>query len=181
MRKLFATTVALAALSLPAQSAIIADLGVNPSSAQGTFNNSVGGGAFEDQFTFQLVGGPQFLTIGSVTNVFPQPTDFITNFQASVWSVGLDGIVNNGDDAIVIGPVAATQGCGPIVNCQFAAGSAILAAGAYYAEFTGVGGGTSGYGGNISTVPGPLAGAGVPGLIAGCLALWGLARRRRTA
>ena len=46
-----------------------------------------------------------------------------------MWTVGADGIVNNGDDVAVIGPVAATQGCGPIVNCQFAAGTAILALG----------------------------------------------------
>ena len=181
MKKFLLATAALAALSLPAQAAIIANLGVNPTSAQGAFNNAPGGGVFEDQFTFQLVGGPQFLTIANVTNVFPEPTDFITNFQAAVWSVGVDGIVNNGDDVVVIGPVAATQGCGPIVNCQFAAGSAILNAGNYYAEFTGIGGGTSGYGGNIATVPGPLAGAGIPGLLAGCLALWALARRRRAA
>jgi hypothetical protein len=31
----------------------------------------------------------------------------------------------------------------------------------------------------FSAVPGPIAGAGIPGLIAGCLGLFGLARRRR--
>ena len=168
-------------LAWPAQAAIIADLGINPTSAQGAFNNSVGGGAFEDQFTFQLVGGPQFFTIGSVTNVFPSPTDFITSFEAAVWTAGADGIVNNGDDALVIGPVAATA-CPNTANCQFAAGAAVLAAGNYYAELTGIGGGTSGYGGNIAVVPGPILGAGLPGLLVMLLGLFGFGRwRKRTA
>ena len=129
MFKLLLASSALATvlvLSQPTKAAIIADLGVNPASAQGDFSNSVGGGAFKDQFTFQLAGGPLHITIANVTNVFPAPTDFITNFTAGVWSVGLDGIVNNADDVPVLGPVAATQGCGPIANCQFAAGTAIL-------------------------------------------------------
>jgi hypothetical protein len=162
MKKLLLATAALLALSGGANAAIIANLGINPSSAQGDFSNSVGGGAFEDQFTFQLVGGPQFITIASVTNVFANPTDFITNFTAAVWSTGADDILNNGDDVAVIGPVAATP-CLFVTSCQGAAGSAIINAGNYYLEFTGIGGGTSGYGGNLATsplaVPGPTVGS----------------------
>ena len=169
-------------LSSPGKAAIIANLGVNPTSAQGDFSSSPGGGAFEDQFTFQLAGPlPLHISIANVTNVFPAPSDFIANFQASVWNVGPDGIVNNADDVVVIGPVAATLGCGAIANCQFAAGTAILANGSYYLEFTGIGGGTSGYGGNLSTfaVPSPVIGGGLPGLVAAIAGMWGWRRSRR--
>ena len=169
MLKLLLASSALATvlvLTQPARSAVIADLGVNPTSAQGDFNNSVGGGAFEDQFTFQLVGGPLFFTIASATNVYPNPTDFITGFTASIWSTGDDGIVNNGDDVLAFGPQLAAP-CPGTPNCQGVSGSGLINPGAYYLEFTGFGGGTSGYGGNLSTfaVPNPVLGGGLPGLL----------------
>ena len=150
MRKiLLAATALLGLAASPASAAIVTNLGIDPSSSAGNFSNSPGGGVFEDQFTFQLIGGPQFLTIGSVTNVFPNPTDFITNFTAAVWTVGADNIVNTADDVAVIGPVNA--GACALPNCQFAAGAALLSPGSFYLELTGIGGGTSGYGGNLST------------------------------
>ena len=74
MKSLLMSTALAAALLLPgggANAAIIANLGVNPASSQGDFSNSPGGGAFQDQFTFQLVGGPKFLSIASVKTCSP--------------------------------------------------------------------------------------------------------------
>jgi hypothetical protein len=179
MRRFLLTTAIVAALVTPAAATTIGNLGVNPTSAQGNFQNAPGAGAFEDQFTFQLVGGPQFLTIASVTNTFASLSDFIANFQAAVWTTGANGIVNDGDDVPVIGPVAA--GACAVPNCQGMSGSAILNTGNYYIELTGIAGSTAGYAGNLSVaaVPGPLAGAGLPGIIVGCLGLWAFAKRRR--
>ena len=163
MKRLVLATAAVLAMTVAGHAAIIADLGVNPTSSQGDFSNSPGGGLFSDQYTFQLVGGPLFFTIASVTNVFPQPSDFITNFTASVYQdLGAPGV--GGGDVLVIGPVAASS-C-QIPNCQFVAGSALLNPGNYFASIDGIGGGTSGYGGNLATfaVPGPIVGAGLPGL-----------------
>jgi hypothetical protein len=186
MKRFLLAAAALLAVTASASATIIGDLGVNPTSAGGPFQRSLGAltGAFDDQFTFQLVGGPQFITIASITNVFPggnTSSDFITNFTGAVFDT-VDGIVGNGNDVTVIGPVAATQGCGLIINCQALAGAATLNAGSYYLDVSGIAGGTSGYGGNIATfaVPGPLAGSGLPGLIVACVALWGLQKRRRS-
>lgn len=161
-----------------AQALVITDLGINPTSANGAFSNSVGGATFEDQYTFSLVGGPQFLTIASVTNVFPKPSDFISNFSGSVFLQV--GAIGGADDVRVIGPANATANCGAF--CQGFSGSAILAAGSYYLDVTGTGGGTSGYGGNLATtqiggVPEPSTWAM---MILGFLGvgLFGIKRRR---
>jgi|KBSMisStandDraft_5_1062788.scaffolds.fasta_scaffold147854_3 hypothetical protein len=171
MRKLLLVAAALGALSLPASAAVVTDLGLDPTSATGAFNHSLGAltGSFDDQYTFHL-DHSLTLTIASVTNVFPGGTsssDFITGFTGSVFA-GTPG----SPGAQVIGPVTAQQGCGPITNCQGFAGSAILASGFYFLDISGIAGGSSGYGGNLATfaseVPLPAAvwlfGGGLAGL-----------------
>jgi hypothetical protein len=180
MKKLLLATALLLVLPINGHAAVIEDLGVNPTSAAGAFSHVPGAGPFDDQLTFQLVGGPKFITIASVTNTFADPVaDFIANFTGSVFN-SVDGIVGNGNDVRVIGPANAVA-CPLTPDCQGFAGSALLNPGSYYLDISGNAGTTAGYGGNLSVaaVPVPLAGAGLPGLLAAALALFGINRRRR--
>jgi hypothetical protein len=168
MRKLLLATAALIALTTASPAAIITSFGTDPTSATGAFNHSLGtlNGAFDDQYTFTL-DHAMTLTIASVTNVFASPSDFITNFKGSVVYEGANGVIGGGDDVVVIGPVSATA-CPFTPNCQGFAGSAFLNAGNYFLDISGTANGSSGYGGNLATfgVPGPVVGAGLPGLLA---------------
>lgn len=179
MRKMILATAALLlATTAAARAAIIDNLGINPTSATGDFSNSVGGTTFTDQYTFQLVGAPLFVTFASATNDYAAATDFISSFTGQLFQQ--IGAVGGGDD-IGFGLVAAVPCAQNPTGCQVLAGSALLAAGNYYLELSGTGGGTSGYGGNLTTaaVPGPIAGAGIPGLLLGAFGLWSLHWRRR--
>jgi len=142
-----------------ANAAVIDNLGVNPSSAQGNFSNAPGTGFFEDQILFDLVGGLTHITIASATNTFASATDLIAGFSGSIYQI-VGGIgAAGGADILVIGPSPTTANCGAF--CQGFGGSGILPTGSYYAQISGVAGSTAGYAGNISTavnaVPIPAA------------------------
>src|SRR4029077_4620721 len=102
MKKLLLTGAALLALTTASPAAVVGNLGVNPTSAQGAFSNqNLPTGTFADQWTFQLVGN-QLLTIGSATNVYPQTSDFITGFNGSVFDIvgTIDANPGSGDDVL---------------------------------------------------------------------------------
>ena len=161
MKRALLAGAALLAMTVAGQAATIATLGVNPNSATGHFSAAVPGtAAFDDFVTFQLVG-TQFITFASVTNDFAcstatgacanptDSTDYIRNFTGQLFQqVGDPG----GGDDIARGPLVAAIACpeNP-TGCQVLAGSAILEGGSYYLEITGIGGGTSGFGGNLTT------------------------------
>ena len=188
VRNLLFATAVLAAMTAPANAATVDNLGINPNSITGAFSSisfggtgKTGSGPFDDQILFQLVGGPAFLTIASVTNVFAQASDFITNFKGEVLFLGADGVLGGSGanaDTVVIGPTSATA-CPLTPNCQGFAGSAILTlVGNYALDLSGTGGGTSGYGGNLAVAQVPLPGA--LALFASGLVGLGLLRRRKS-
>jgi|SRR5580765_499870 hypothetical protein len=161
LRTTLLAAAALVALSAAANAATVGNLGVNPTSRSGDFSsgtlgvNGTGAGSFTDYITFQLVG-TQFVTITSATNVYPDPADFITDFTGAVYQqVGAPG---GGDDILRFGPELA-QACILQPSCQVLAGAGLLEAGNYFLQISGIGGGQSGYGGNLAVTQVPIPGA----------------------
>jgi len=184
LRQLLGGAAIAAALMVaaPASALTIKDLGNNPNSSTGAFSNSVLGTTFSDQYTFHLIGA-QFVTFASATNDFLTAADFITNFTGQLFSSGANGLPGGGDDVAFNAPVSAVPCPTNPTGCQILAGSALLPGGNYFLSISGTGGGTAGYGGNLTTaaVPFPAAGAGLPGVFAGAMALLAWRRRQRVA
>lgn len=179
LKSLLLSTVLAIGLAAPASAATVGNLGINPTSRTGDFSsgtlgvNGTGLGGFTDFITFQLVG-TQFVTITSATNVYPDPADFITNFQGAVYEqVGVPG---GGDDILRFGPELA-QACILQPSCQVLAGAGLLEAGNYFLQISGIGGGQSGYGGNLAVTQVPIPGA--LALFASGIVGLGLLQKRR--
>jgi hypothetical protein len=164
MKKLLLVSAAVLALTTASNAAIITDFGFDPTSGSGSFSRNLTGVAgFNDDYTFTLTQDAT-LTIASAINNFANAnTDFITGFTGSVFA-GTPAAPGG----LVLGPASAQLGCLGTLQCQFLSGQAFLDAGSYFLEISGTGGGTSGYGGTLSTVavPGPIVGAGLPGILA---------------
>jgi len=183
MKRVLLAATAFLALAAPASAAVIADLGVNPRSFQGHFSNDVGGAVFTDQYTFELTGASAFITFASATNDFTggtASTDFITGFTGQLFFAGADGEVGGGDDIAFSAPVLAVGCPGNPGGCQILSGQAVLGAGDYYLQISGDGGGTSGYGGNLTVAAVPEASTWLM-LIAGFAGIGLVARRRQSA
>lgn len=183
MEKLLFAAIALLATTMTAPAAVVGAFGTNPVSAAGFFaadpNGPGVGGAFVDQYTFNLVGGPAFVTIASATNTFADGAingpQYIKNFAAAIFQT-FDNIIGNGDDVLKFGPQFALL-CGS-GKCQTLDGEGLLFAGNYYLQIQGDAGINAGYGGNLSVAQTPLPGA-VWMFGSGLVGLAMLHRRRR--
>ena len=147
MRKLLLATAAVLALTTASPAAIIADLGVDPTSGSGSFSHNLTGvtTTFNDDYTFTLDRALNLTIASAINNFANADTDFITGFTGSVYA----GTPPAPGGGLLLGPAVAQLGCLGTLQCQFLSGEAILGAGSYFLEISGTGGGTSGYGGTL--------------------------------
>ena len=138
--QLLLASAALLALLVPARAAVVDDLGVNPTSSNGAFSNrNLPTGSLSDQYTFQLIGAPQFVRLPTCIRrpVTSSPTSKAPYLK-------LSGLLAALMTFWVLGPALAVPGnCG--ANGQVFGGSATLDPGNYYLNITGFAGSTAGY------------------------------------
>jgi hypothetical protein len=186
MKKLLLAAAALVALSLPASASIIGPgFGINPTSAAGAFSNDPNGpgvgGVFFDQYLFNLVGGPAFVTVTTASNTFAiggiTGPFGIQGFTGAIYEiVGAVDPLPGGDDILKFGPQVASL-CGSGL-CQQLDGVGLMLPGSYYLAIAGNAGQFAGYGGNLSVAETPIPGA-VWLFASGAAGLGALLRRRK--
>jgi len=172
--------------ALPARAALITDIkdcGLDPVGCSfqsgGTGADSSATGSFTQDVTFSLDRTLSLTVATTQSAELGQATRYITDWQLAIFS-GVPPAPGTGTAA---GPVTAIDVAEPPpgngVAFQLLDFFAYLGPGTYFLQYTGTGGALASFNGQLDSVPGPIVGAGIPGMVFACgvILAW---RRRRT-